>query len=165
MRTTANSFFHIFSGTLWGSIIMINKFIANASRELITGLSILIGIAILAIFTVSGKNHVASSQLVGTWSGKKGNYFVSLEIERDNQCSLQVADQNSLGKFYLGSCVVDNSKTPMALSIRKMPGYDYDLYSIIEFVGENSFLLAPFATIKRARPMTYKDAVLMQKMN
>ena len=86
-----------------------------------------------------------------------------LEVDEGGTCTLNVAPDDEIGEFYVGKCVVDRSKLPVSLSIKGMFGYEFDLHTIVQFLDEDRYLLAPFAVRERARPMTFDNALVMHR--
>ena len=84
--------------------------------------------------------------------GKK--YTFSFKI--NNICTVDVFDKkNQLIETVSGEFSLDFSKKPILLSIKKIPQLDHPLYSIIEFVGQNSLNIAAFSPKWRLRPIAF----------
>mgnify|MGYP006185521123 CR=1 FL=1 len=110
----------------------------------------------LLLFLFSCNPIDQSDRIYGTWEGSYMGKRNTFSFKNNNTCNFDVFDQqNQLIGTVSGEFSLDFSKKPILLSIKKIPQLDHPLYSIIEFIGEDSLNIADFSPKWRLRPIAF----------
>jgi hypothetical protein len=135
------------------------------SRDGLLIIAILVSIFLIGNYLSSFDSQGTKiSNLVGSWKSQVTGHDIVLEIESDSQCFLLVSGIKGDKRFYTGRCVINRNKAPTSLSLHNLPAYDFSLHTIIERIDDKRLLMAPFATLERARPITFSDSFIMEKI-
>lgn len=116
-------------------------------------------ICMLALTTVSCSQVYSTRDLVGTWKGSTAEWSsVILRFDQDGSVYLQYVDRQETVHTVTGQFEVDFSKTPVPLSIRKIPQLPHSLHTVIQFNGPRYLRIAGFAPRWRLRPISFDPA-------
>ena len=111
----------------------------------------------LLFFVVSCNNLVTEANIQGSWKGNLNDHELSIVFKSDYTCVLKYFDEQSNElQTVNGNYELDFSKKPVLLSIRKIPQLNYQLHTIVEFIGNDSIRIATFSTKWRLRPISFK---------
>ena len=112
---------------------------------------------ILLFFVVACNNIITDANIYGIWKGSYNDHELSFVFKSENTFIFKYFDKQS-NKLHTinGSYELDFSKKPVPLSIRNIPQLNYQLHTIIEFIGDDSIRIALFSSKWRLRPISFE---------
>jgi len=94
--------------------------------------------------------------IYGFWKGEHHGKELVFRFNGDGSCELGFKDNISGSSRVLnGNFEADFSKKPITLSIRNIPQLNHALHTIVDFRGDDSIRVAPFAPRWRFRPISF----------
>jgi len=111
------------------------------------------------------KSHHVQTDIFGIWEGVYGNEKVAISFKRDSSCTINYYDSTThVLKVLNGIYHLDITKKNIPLSISGIDQLEYSLYTIIDFINNDSLILAYFSPKWRLRPISFnKDKILCLK--
>jgi hypothetical protein len=101
--------------------------------------------------------------LAGRWSGRWDGQDLVFNVDTKGSCSLLVSGRTDNSIEYFGVCEIGRDKAPVTLTMRELPAFDFNLYTIVARVTDSQMLMAPIAKRKRARAITFDNAFMMER--
>ena len=110
----------------------------------------------IPLLVVSCNNLNTDANIYGNWKGIYNDHELSFVFKSDNTCVFNFFDkQSNMFKTINGIYELDFSKNPIPLSIRKIPQLNNPLFTIIEFIRDDSIRIAEFTPKWRLRPISF----------
>ena len=119
-------------------------------------------IMVLTIFCISifiiKIDMPQKENLIGSWTGESQDIKYIYEFNEDKTCFLRVINKITKEvQLISGVYQINPNKSPMPLTIKKIPQLNHPLYSIVEFSNENSIAIANFSPRWKFRPISFKN--------
>lgn len=125
--------------------IIIKKYMKNISPIL------------LFLLLISCINSNTYTNITGNWKGSYNDQELLLTFDNDNKCILKYFnDQSNYFETITGNYTLDFTKKPIPLSITNIPQLNHSMYTIVEFICEDSIRIAKFSPKWRLRPISFK---------
>ena len=100
----------------------------------------------LFLLVVSCNNLNINANIYGNWEGIYNEQELSFVFNPDKICVLKFVDkQSNLVEAINGEYELDFSKKPIPLTIRNIPQLAHPLYTIVEFISDDSIRMAKFS--------------------
>jgi len=123
-------------------------------RFLILSFIILIWFSLFAIISCS--DVFSNNNLYGVWIGEYGGKEYTFKFNSDGSFVLSLKDLSSgVVEILKGEYKADFSKRPIPLTLRSISQLNHPLYTIIEFLDNDSIRMADFTPRWRIRPISF----------
>ncbi len=111
---------------------------------------------LLILFVLSCNKLNTEPNIYGNWEGNYQGHELSFVFKKDSTCIYTYFDKKS-NKFKTinGNYELDYTKTPIPLSIRNIPQLNHPLFTIVEFIRDDSIRIAKFSPKWRLRPISF----------
>ena len=117
---------------------------------------------LLFLIVVSCNNINTDTNIYGNWKGFQVGHELSFIFKSDHTCVLEIFDkQTNKYETINGNYELNFSKIPISLSIHNVPQLNHPLYTIIEFISDDSIRIAQFSPQWRLRPITFNNNTTM----
>ena len=94
--------------------------------------------------------------IYGKWEGQSQEKIFLFEFKQDQTCDLLIKDNGlNLIEKINGNFEIDYSKNPIPLSINNITQLSHPLYTIIDFINNDSIKVAYFAPKWKIRPLSF----------
>ena len=115
-------------------------------------------VLIISLFFVfSCHKLITEADIRGMWKGSCNDQELTMIFDGGNMVVLKYLDKESnQPQKVSGSYELDFSKKPIPFSIQNIPQLNYQLHTIIEFVGKDSIRLSLFSTRWKLRPISFE---------
>lgn len=113
-------------------------------------------IIIMMGLIIASCENLNNSNIYGLWTGIYKGKTITLKMNEDNTCQLNYYEKEDIVKIS-GSYELDYSKRPIPMDITNISEINNSLYTIIEFVGINTIVLAEFSPEWKLRPITFEN--------
>ena len=118
---------------------------------------------IMMLFTLLGTLLFNSSlevieekNIFGLWKGENNGKELMFRFENNGTCVLSFKDiASDFSRVLNGNFKIDLSKKPIPLSIINIPNINHPLHTIVEFMGNDSIIIASFSPRSRVRPILF----------
>lgn len=105
---------------------------------------------------------LGEKDIYGAWRGECRGKELMFEFGSDKTCALSFKDKTSGSTETInGNFEMQFSKKPVPLTIRNIPQLGRPLHTIVEFTGNKSIKIAPFADRWRLRPISFDPEASM----
>ena len=112
---------------------------------------------LLLLYLISCNNLNIETNIHGNWKGIYNGQALLFIFKSDKTCVLTFVDKQSNAiKTITGKYELDLSKKPIPLTIRNIPQLNHPLYTIVEFINDNSMKIAEFSPKWKLRPITFE---------
>ena len=117
---------------------------------------ILLSFYLCIIFIFSCVEVPPQEKIHGVWRGEAKGAELVFRFDNDETCVLSFEDTASGSIEILeGTFEIDFSKNPIPLTIKNIPQFNRPLYTIVEFIGNDSMRIAYFSPRWRLRPIAF----------
>lgn len=111
----------------------------------------------ILLLVVSCNNLNIETNIHGNWKGIYNDPTLLFIFKSDKTCVLTFVDKQSNAiKTITGEYELELSKKPIPLTIRNIPQLNHPLYTIVEFINDNSMKIAEFSPKWKLRPITFE---------
>lgn len=101
-------------------------------------------------------NSRTNANIYGNWKGSHNDHEIIFVFKNDSTCVLTLFNRQSNKLDTIkGIYDLDFSKKPIPLSIKKIPKLNHQLYTIVQFINNNSIRIAEFSPKWRLRPISF----------
>lgn len=127
-------------------------------KRLIFIIGILIALFLYLFFYLTKNIESNQNDIDGLWKGYYNGQEIIFRFEKDNKCIINVTD-TSTGKIAIinGIFQLDLSKNPIPLTLHNIPQFNHPLYTIMEFLANDSIKVARFSPRWRLCPITFNN--------
>ena len=111
----------------------------------------------LVILFMSCNTIISNNSIYGQWIGKYNNHEFIIIFRDNNECFMKYFN-NDTNRYVVinGDYELDFSKNPIPLKIKNIQEMKHPLYSIIEYISNNSIKISKFYSKWKLSPVSFK---------